>query len=96
MTPDVMQVGAKAARVVFENDKIRVMEGNIKKGQKYDMHSHPANLVYAVTPVKFKSTLPSGKTEIVDLKKGETDFNEAMRHAVEFQMDGVYLQIELK
>ncbi len=91
-----MKVATNTARVLFENSKIRVMEGQFKKGQRFEMHSHPANLIYAVTDVKFKQTHPEGRTEVVELRKGDSMFNEALNHAVEFQTSGVYLQVELK
>ncbi len=96
MTPDVLQVAPKAHKVLYENDKIRILEGRFRKGQKLATHSHPQNFVYAVTPMKLTSTSPDGKTRIVKMKKGECSFNEAMSHAVESLVGGVFLQIELK
>ncbi len=96
MTPDVLQVAPKVHKVIYENDKIRILEGRFRKGQKLATHSHPQNLVYAVTPMKLKSISPDGKTRIVQMKRGESYFNEAMSHAVESLVAGVFLQIELK
>ncbi len=96
MTPDVLQVAPKAHKVLYEDEKIRVLEGRFRKGQRLATHSHPQNFVYAVTPMKLKSVSPDGKTRIVKMKKGESSFNEEMSHAVESLVAGVFLQIELK
>ena len=96
MTPDVVQVAPKSTKVLFENDKIRVLEMKFKKGQKLAMHSHPANFVYAVTSLKFKSVSETGKTNVVKMKKGESSSSEASTHSIESHIPGVLLQVELK
>jgi quercetin dioxygenase-like cupin family protein len=96
MTPDVVKAGGKGAKVLYENDMVRVLELKFRKGQKLAMHSHPPNFVYAVTAVKFKSISPDGKGEIVRMKKGESSWGEASTHAVENHAPGTILQIEFK
>ncbi len=96
MTPDVVQVAPKGARVLYENEKVRVLELKFKKGQKLALHSHPNNFVYAVTASRFKSTHPDGKSNIVRMKKGESSWSEAGSHSVENLKSGVILQIEFK
>jgi quercetin dioxygenase-like cupin family protein len=97
MTKDVVSTAPKAVKVLYENDSFRVLEMKFKKGQKLEMHSHPANFVYAVTPMKFKSISRDGKTSVVRMKKGESNFSSrGSEHAVENHTTGVLLQIELK
>jgi hypothetical protein len=69
--PDAVQAAPKTTKVLFENDKIRVLEERFKKGQKVAMHSHPPHFGYAVTRMKFKLTGLDGKTALVKMKKGE-------------------------
>jgi quercetin dioxygenase-like cupin family protein len=97
MTKDVRSAAPKSVKVLYENDTFRVLEMKYKKGQKLEMHSHPPNLVYAVTPMKFKSTSPDGKTTVVKMKKGESNFSsEGSEHAIENLTAGVLVQIEIK
>jgi beta-alanine degradation protein BauB len=97
MTQDVRNAAPKSVKILYENDTLRVLEMKYKKGQKLEMHSHPPNLVYAVTPMKFKSTSPDGKTSTVRMKKGESSFSsEGSEHAIENLTTGVLLQIEMK
>jgi quercetin dioxygenase-like cupin family protein len=97
MTKDVLSVVPKTVKILYENDMFRVMEMKFKKGQKLEMHSHPANFVYAVTPLKFKSISRDGKASVVRMKKGDSNFSpEGSEHAVENHTAGVLLQIEMK
>jgi len=47
------------------------------------MHSHPANIVYALTSSKAKFTLPDGKTEERELKAGQAVWSDAVTHSSE-------------
>jgi len=96
MTKDVVSAAPKSAKVLYENDAFRVLELKFKKGQKLEMHSHPANFVYAITSMKYKSISRDGKAKVVRVKKGDSAFSKGSEHAVENQSSGVLLQIELK
>jgi quercetin dioxygenase-like cupin family protein len=96
MSEDVLKVAPSSAKVIFENDRIRVLQYKFKKGQKLTMHSHPANFVYALTSVKFKSISADGKTQTVKMKKGESAWSDGSSHAVENLAKSVLLQVELK
>ena len=83
MARGLVKAAPENAKVIFENDRIRVVELNWKKGLKIGMHTHPANLVYAITPLKYKSTPPAGRSETRDMKAGGTFWSEGESHAVE-------------
>lgn len=97
MAEHILKVAPKSAKVVFENDKIRVIEVVMRKGQKLAMHSHMPNLAYGITNSKFKSTSPGGKSGVVKMKKGETSWSDGSSHSVE-NLGGLsrLLSIELK
>ncbi len=96
MPPDVVKVAGKSTRILFENERVRVLEIKLRKGQKLPMHSHPANFVYAVTSTKFRSVLPDGKSDIMKLKKGEFSFSDGSSHAIESLAPSLLIQIEFK
>ncbi len=91
---------AKAApdvsKVLFENDRVRVVELNVKKGTKVGMHTHPAYFAYAVTPFDYKSTSASGKTETRKVKESGVDWRDGESHAVQFSRPARALVVELK
>ena len=92
----VTQAAPGLTKVLFENDRIRVVELKVKKGAKAEMHTHPAYLTYTMTAFEYKSTPAGGKTEHRKLKAGEVDWSDGESHAVEFVAPGRALVIELK
>ena len=48
---------------------------------KKPMHTHPANIVYALNAAKVRFTTPDGKSADVDLEAGDIVWNEAQTHA---------------
>ena len=83
MPRDLAKAAPQNAKVLFENDRVRVVALNWKEGIKIGMHSHPANFVYAITPLKYKSKSPDGKTEKRSMKTGEISWSDGESHAVE-------------
>ena len=83
MAHDPVKVAPKAFKVLLENDRLRVLEVRVNPGRKLPMHSHPAYLVYALTPHKVRVTFPDGKTKEVKIKAGEVLWSEGMSHAVD-------------
>ncbi len=83
MPEDAVKVAPEIAKVLFENDRVRVLEIKLKRRQKMAMHSHPANLIYALTPGKIKSTSSEGKIETMKIKKSQVGWSDGGSHAVE-------------
>jgi quercetin dioxygenase-like cupin family protein len=98
MAQDVVKVAPEQYKVLLENDRVRVLEYRIKPGEKSQMHSHPANILYSFSDSKGKVTTPDGKTTEADVKAGEAVWNEAGTHAVEIvgTTEAYGLIIELK
>jgi aspartyl/asparaginyl beta-hydroxylase (cupin superfamily) len=95
--PDAVQAAPKTTKVLYENDKIRVIEERFRKGQRVPMHSHLPHFAYAVTRLKFRLTFPDGKTAMVNMKKGDVGFSEEIdTHAVENYLPGIILVVETK
>jgi hypothetical protein len=90
------KAASEFSKVLFENDRVRVVELNVKKGTKVDMHTHPAYFAYAVTAFDYKSTSKAGKTVRRKVKKSGVDWSEGEAHAVEFMRPARALVVELK
>lgn len=80
---DMVKVAPKNCKVVLENDQVRVIRVVLKPGEKVEMHSHPANIVYFLTGGKAKYTSPDGKTEERESRAGQAVWSEAATHATE-------------
>lgn len=80
----IIKVAPKSAKVVFENDLIRVNEITMRKDQKIPMHSHNKGLSYSLNKGRMKSVDAHGKSGVFEVEKGELSWsNEVESHAVE-------------
>lgn len=85
-------------KVLLENDRVRVLDFQLKKGAREDFHAHPAAVTYVLTPFKIRFTFPDGSTRIREAKVGEVFYGDALTHASENigDTDAHGLLIEMK
>ncbi len=97
---DPAQVASQNYTVLFENDRVRVLDYHSKPGDIAAMHSHPDLFAYAFgSGAKVKFTFPDGETaEPPESKAGTVVWVEAMTHVVEnvATTDAHFLLVELK
>jgi hypothetical protein len=67
-------------KVLYENDRVRVLEYQDMPGDKTHMHSHPAFVVYALGAFQRQLTLPDGKVLNRSFEPGQVLFSEAQSH----------------
>jgi len=94
----ILKVAPKSAKVVFENDVVRVIEVTMKKGQKIPMHSHNRGLSYSLNPGKIRSTREDGKSGVIRVRRGEigwSDTDGLETHAVE-NLGGVLRELSIE
>ncbi len=80
---DPVRLAPHYHKVLFENEKVRVFEGNLKKGQKLPMHRHSNSVSYNLTNAKVKSTSPDGTSRTRTVKAGTATWHGSQSHAVE-------------
>ncbi len=83
MAGDAVQVAPHVYSVLFENERVRLLEVRLKPGESSAMHSHPAYVIYGLGDGKVKFNSPSGESAEVDLKAGEVMWREPEEHAVD-------------
>jgi len=95
---DIMKLAPEGRTVLVENERVRMIETVLKPGDKEPMHSHPAYIFYALTPMKVRVTLPDGKTTEAEFKAGEAAWRDGATHIGENigTTEGRFLIIELK
>jgi uncharacterized protein (DUF2147 family) len=69
--------GQSATKVLFENEKYRVVETRSKPGQKNEMKARQDRVIYSFNAGKNRVHYPDGKTEDVEFKAGEVRFRKA-------------------
>ena len=70
-------------RLLMENDQVRVLEMNLKAGQRDNEHSHDDESVYFITGGKVRIHLPGGQSIEAELPDGHVMWHEAWTHTVE-------------
>jgi oxalate decarboxylase/phosphoglucose isomerase-like protein (cupin superfamily) len=74
--------GGKIAKVVFENEKVRVLHYHFESGQMDEMHGHPDSVQIVLMDTKSEVTTPDGKTTTVEAKAGQVVWRPALQHSV--------------
>jgi quercetin dioxygenase-like cupin family protein len=80
--PEVLSA-PEGHRTLLENDRVRVLEVRIKPRATSKMHTHPPNVVIALSDAKVKMKFPDGSSRVVDIKNGDTVWSEGGTHEVE-------------
>ncbi len=84
---DAVQSQPQNYRVVFENDRVRVLEYNGRPGMGVcgdGMHSHPPHLTVLLSTGKVRIKTPDGKVEVhSDMPIGTVSWGNAETHEVE-------------
>lgn len=80
---DMTKVAPHQAKVLFENDRIRVLETRNKPGETIPLHSHPPRFVYFMNPLSEKITYEGKKPKVYHWKAGDVTFDEAVSLSVE-------------
>jgi len=80
---DVVQLAPDRVKVVFENDRVRVLRFTEPPHSKLAMHSHPAYVAVGFTNDDSRYTFPDGKTSEERTKAGEVTYSKPVTHASE-------------
>ena len=97
MAEDSVKVAPDVYKVLFENEKVRVLEVKMEEGSGTEMHSHPDTLIYILSGGKVNFTDPSGEVVELETAAGETVWMEATEHATDHVAGAIHaLLIEPK
>ena len=83
MAEDAAKVAPDIYKVLFENERVRLLEVTMQPGGRSEMHSHPDNLVYVLSPGKVAFRGPSGEISELELPVGSSRWMEATEHTTE-------------
>ena len=77
---DMAATAGDKAKVVLDNDKVRVIELNMPPGSSTGMHSHGDNLVVFLSPGSAIQTMADGTTRTLERKPGEVLWSDPVTH----------------
>lgn len=80
MSQDPVQTDGDKYKVIFENERVRVLDYHDTPGQKTSLHHHSAYVLYALSPCKRKITSGDGRTIMREFKSGDVLWSPAQSH----------------
>ena len=80
LAQDPAVVNAKTLKVTLDNPRVRVMEATLKPGDKEQMHSHPAYVVYVIEGGKVRNHGADGSTSESTFTPGQTIYRDPVTH----------------
>ncbi len=80
---DAIAKAPEVHKILLENDRFRVLEVKIEPGKKTEMHWHPDNIVYILSPGRLKFTKEDGGIVEADLHSGQLTQSTPGSHEVE-------------
>jgi quercetin dioxygenase-like cupin family protein len=83
LTQDAVKADPKHYKVEFENEHVRVVRITYAPKEKSVMHEHPANLAVFITDGRGRMTTPDGKTQDIEWKAGQTQWDAGGKHLPE-------------
>jgi len=70
-------------KVIFENDRVRVLEYRDEPGQKTSPHEHPDSVMYTLSSFERRLIGANGESREVALDRGEVRWLDAQTHSGE-------------
>jgi hypothetical protein len=80
LAQDPVKTDGDKYKVVFENDRVRVMEYRDKPGDKTALHHHPDFVMHVVSPFTRRLAFEDGRTEERSFTAGQTIWMDAQNH----------------
>lgn len=98
MPHDAVSAAPDVYTVLFENERVRVLDVRAEPGAGSPMHGHPDSVMHALHDAHIVVTSPEGDELRADVEAGATFWNPATVHSVRNVGDRPLhlLRIELK
>lgn len=80
MTLDPVMTNPDHYRVIFENDRVRVLEYTDEPGDRTEPHDHPDSVMYTLSSFR-RRLYAEGDERDVEIDAGATGWLPAQRHA---------------
>ena len=81
MAKDAVEAAPNVYTVLFENERVRLLEGRVRPGESSTMHTHPAGLTYILQGGKAAIDTSTGDHIEVELSPGRVNWKDAEEHS---------------
>lgn len=98
MDYDAVSIAPDVYRVIFENERVRVLVVTAEPGTKSPMHGHPDSVMHALSDASIVVTSEHGEGHAAEVAAGATFWNAATTHSVGNVGSGNlhFIRVELK
>jgi len=87
-------------RILVENEHVRVLDFQLRKGATEETHEHPRHVAVFLTDVKIRFTLPDGTVRVREARAGDVAYSEPTAHASEnigsTDAHGILIELEAR
>jgi quercetin dioxygenase-like cupin family protein len=83
LAQDAAVVNPTTVQVRLDNPSVRVLDSVLNPGQKEQVHSHPACVIYVVSGGKIRNHMADGKSVDSELIAGASIYRESITHWTE-------------
>ena len=80
---DPIKADPQHFKVLFENERVRILEVRVEPGGKVPQHSHPSGFAYALSSFSAKTVLADGTNIVGDYKAGQFTETKPVTHMEE-------------
>jgi len=80
---DPLIVNSKTIALKLENARVRVLEATLKPGDKENMHSHPAYVIYVIAGGKVRNHAADGSVSEAEFRTGDVIYRDPLTHWAE-------------
>ena len=98
MSDDAVHVAPDHYRVLFENDRVRVLKFHAGPGETWGLHSHPDSVVVSLNDYVVQNVVPGSRSTQRQAKHGDVLWIPATRHSGEnaglTEMDCVLVELK--
>lgn len=77
---DPVETDGEKYRVLYENERVRVLSYTDRPGDRTHLHQHPAFVLYALAPFKRKLILQDGSERMREFKAGDVLYSPGEAH----------------
>jgi beta-alanine degradation protein BauB len=85
-------------KVIFENERVRVLSFHSSPGEKWPLHMHPDAVTVSLTDYKLRNVVPGTVATIVERKRGDAYWIPARSHTGEnigtTDMDSIIVELK--
>jgi quercetin dioxygenase-like cupin family protein len=78
---DPAETNPEHYKIVFENDRVRVLEYRDAPGDRTTQHEHPDSVMYTLSTFRRRLYAADGSTRDVEIAAGTTGWLPAQQHA---------------